>query len=130
MIFITGGAYEGKSEYAAKILKISENEILDGKNCISDEIFSIKAVKNFQFVVERLIENNVDTLDFVQKISEKNPDITIISDEIGCGIIPLEKSERIWREETGKACCKIAEISSVVIRICCGIPSVIKGELP
>ena len=57
------------------------------------------------------------------------PEIIFIINEIGCGIIPLEKSERIWREQTGRAGTVIAKNSDTVVRIICGIPTVIKGEL-
>lgn len=130
MILIIGGAYEGKTQYAVKNLGITESEILDGKTCEYRDLFSAKAVNNFHLLIKRLIESGENALEFVDKVYNSNPKITIISDEIGCGIIPLEKSDRIWREETGKACCKIAEMSDVVVRINCGIPTVIKGELP
>jgi len=32
-------------------------------------------------------------------------------DEIGNGIIPIEKSERIWREEAGKVGCYVTEFN-------------------
>lgn len=131
MILIIGGAYEGKTEYAEKTLGISESEILDGRKCDLREVHFAKAVNNFHVLIKRLLEDNrINTNEFIDEIYSVNPDITIISDEIGCGIIPLEKSERLWREETGRACCKAAELSDVVVRINCGIPSVIKGELP
>ncbi|MBQ2910721.1 MAG: bifunctional adenosylcobinamide kinase/adenosylcobinamide-phosphate guanylyltransferase, partial [Clostridia bacterium] len=51
-----------------------------------------------------------------------------IADEIGCGIIPLEKSDRIYREALGRFLCDLAAISDTVIRVTCGIPTFIKGE--
>lgn len=130
MILITGGSYEGKTEYAVKSLGISDDEIVDGKSCDFMKLHSSKAVRNFHLLVKRLIENNMDAVEFVREIYAKNPKIIIISDEIGCGIIPLEKDDRLWREETGRSCCKAAELSEAVVRISCGIASVIKGELP
>ena len=131
MMLIIGGAYEGKTEYAVKLLGISEGDILDGSVCDFNELYSAKAVKKFHLLIKRLIEDKRDSaLCFIDKLYERNPNVTVISDEIGCGIIPIEKSERIWREEAGRACCRAAELSEVVVRINCGISSVIKGELP
>ena len=59
--------------------------------------------------------------DYLQALIDK-------MNEIGCGIIPLEKSERKWREITGRAGCIIAERAETVYRVCCGIATVIKGE--
>lgn len=128
-MLIIGGAYEGKTEYAAKVLGISESEILDGGVCGINEIYAARAMKNFHMLVKRLTEDNKNAVDFIDELYSKNPRITIVSNEIGCGIIPIEKSDRIWREETGRACCRVAELSDTVVRINCGISSVIKGEL-
>ena len=54
----------------------------------------------------------------------------ILIDEIGSGIIPMEKTERIWREKVGRAGCILAEHADTVIRVICGIPLALKGELP
>ena len=59
----------------------------------------------------------------------KNLDMPIvIMNEIGSGIIPLDKSEREWREISGRAGCIIADKAIEVVRVCCGIATVIKGE--
>lgn len=57
---------------------------------------------------------------------EKNPDIIIISDEIGNGIVPMEEKERFYREYTGRVLIKIAEKADKVTRIICGVPQRIK----
>lgn len=60
-----------------------------------------------------------------RRINE-NPEIKIICNEIGCGIVPVEKDDRLWREETGRLLCKIAAKAQKVVRIVCGIPQRIK----
>ncbi|MCM1329926.1 MAG: bifunctional adenosylcobinamide kinase/adenosylcobinamide-phosphate guanylyltransferase [Ruminococcus sp.] len=129
MTMITGGAFQGKKNFAKRRFNIAENEILDGGKCGINEVFSAKCVTDFHMFVRRLIDEKIDVLEFTKKLCEKNSDIIIIINEIGCGIIPIEKSERIWREQVGSAGCIIAENSSAVVRICCGIPTIIKGEI-
>ena len=34
---------------------------------------------------------------------KSNPDAIVICDELGNGIVPIKKQERIWREQTGAA---------------------------
>lgn len=130
MIMITGGAFQGKKDFVKKFFSIGENDILNGADCNYDKIFSAKCVCNYHLFIGRLMNEEIDPLKFTEKICKKNSDIIIIMNEIGCGIIPLEKSERIWREQVGRAGCIIAESSSDVFRICCGIPTKIKGEMP
>lgn len=129
MIMITGGAFQGKKSFAKERFNIAENEILNGGKCGINEVFTAKCVADFHLFVKRLIDEKIDVLEFTKNLCEKNPGIIIIINEIGCGIIPIEKSERIWREQVGRAGCIIAENSSEVVRICCGIPTIIKGEI-
>lgn len=122
---ITGGAYQGKRKYAEKNYKLSETDMINGKNCELSELLTAKCVYNFQFLVKRF-EDIAEYLKNILMIN--NPDIIIITDEIGAGIIPADKSERLWRERVGKVCCLLAEKSDEVIRVNCGIGIKIKGE--
>lgn len=125
MMLIIGGSYEGKTEYAEAV---GISDICDGETAGFDEIKKHKCVKNYQMLVKRQLEAGLDPLNEVEKLFDECPDIVIISTEIGCGIVPIEKSERIWRETVGKVCCFIAAKSQKVIRISCGMASVIKGN--
>ncbi|MBP0955977.1 MAG: bifunctional adenosylcobinamide kinase/adenosylcobinamide-phosphate guanylyltransferase [Oscillospiraceae bacterium] len=123
MILIIGGAYQGKTEYA-RSLGISD--ICDGASEGTDRIWKHSAVNNFQLLVKRQLEAGLDPLLEAERLLQKNPDILIISTEIGGGIVPIEKSERLWREAVGKVCCFLARNSSRVVRVICGIPTIIK----
>ncbi|MGN0371423.1 MAG: bifunctional adenosylcobinamide kinase/adenosylcobinamide-phosphate guanylyltransferase [Enterocloster sp.] len=57
---------------------------------------------------------------------EKRPDRILVTDEIGCGIVPLEPFERRYREQTGRICCELAKRAEQVWRISCGLGQRIK----
>ena len=57
-----------------------------------------------------------------------NPDLILICDEVGCGVVPVDPAERAWREETGRLCCELAQKADRVERIFCGLSMVLKGE--
>lgn len=128
MIMITGGTFSGKKDYAKKRFGFSDEEILNGENCSLEAVFSAKCIADYQFIVKRLLEEKADVQTFTERLCKENPNAVVIINEIGAGIIPLEKSDRIWREETGRSGCLIARNSSEVIRLACGIPTTIKGE--
>ena len=128
MIMITGGAFSGKKDYAKKRFGFSDEEIPNGENCSLEAVFSAKCIADFQLIVKRLLEENADVQTFTERLCKENPNAVVIINEIGAGIILLEKSDRIWREETGRSGCLIARNSSEVIRLACGIPTIIKGE--
>lgn len=62
----------------------------------------------------------------VHAFMEENPGLVIIADEIGSGIVPMERDERIYRETTGRLLCRIAKKADSVERIICGIPQKLK----
>lgn len=130
MIMITGGAFQGKRGCLKRLYKIPENEILNGAECRFDDVFAAAATADYHELVRRLISENIDPVEFTERLCRENPNAVILINEIGCGIIPLEKSERIYREQVGKAGCIIAANCETVIRVFCGIPEAIKGALP
>ena len=103
MIMITGGAFQGKTDYAKKRFGFSDDDILNGESCELDTIFNAKCIRDYQLIVKRLLAENSDPEAFTKQLCKENPNAVVIINEIGSGIIPLEKNERIWREKTGRA---------------------------
>ena len=72
----------------------------------------------------------------LQELTRKNPalqakeipDCIVICDEIGCGVVPMGREERDWRERTGRLCCELARRAERVERIFCGLSMTLKGE--
>ena len=125
MIMITGGIHQGKTAYAMRKIGLAESDIADGADCNFDALKNVRCILNYHDIVKRLGDRSVT---FTEELCRSNPDAVIIINEIGCGIVPIEKSERIWRENVGRCGCIIAANSEKVIRIVCGIPDIIKGE--
>ena len=50
----------------------------------------------------------------------------LYTDEIGYGIVPVDRMEREYREQTGRVCTRLAAYSEKVYRVMCGIGQVIK----
>ena len=94
--------------------------------CTPEEALKAEAVDQFHLLAKQVLEEGGSAQEFAKKMVAENPDVVICSDEIGCGIHPLEPEERRWREETGRALCILAEASETVTRVFCGIPQKIK----
>ena len=124
MILIIGGRSQGKREFAAKVLDISTSDIANGNEISPETALECRYIADFQ----ELVKKCPDPVGFAGEICRKKPDC-VIMDEVGCGIVPMEKNERIWRENVGRCGCIIASAAECVVRITCGIPSIIKGEL-
>ena len=54
----------------------------------------------------------------------------VICNEVGSGVIPALRSDRLGREATGRLCILLARQAEAVVRMVCGIPQLIKGQLP
>lgn len=50
--------------------------------------------------------------------------------EVGSGVIPDNRADRVFREATGRLCVLLAKRAEAVVRVVAGIPVAIKGELP
>lgn len=129
MKLIIGGAYQGKRRYAAKQYGIAPADMADGAALPPDEAFAKPCIYNFQFFVKSRLQSEGDFLKIVEwtkQLLQTNPSVLIIMDEVGSGIIPMEKSEREWREAAGRIGCLLAEHAESVERIICGLAVRIK----
>ena len=62
----------------------------------------------------------------IKEFIRDNDNCVIISDEIGNGIVPMDKKEREYRERTGRILAEIAKMADEVVRVVCGIEQKIK----
>ena len=53
---------------------------------------------------------------------------SIVSTELGYGIVPIDAFDRLYREKVGRILCKAVEQAEEVYRVVAGIPVCIKGE--
>lgn len=128
MYLITGGAYQGKTDYTVSTFRIDERNIADGKTVVIEEINKFLCIKNFHILVKRMIKAGKTSEEMKIIVDSLDENTIIITDEIGNGIVPINRFERNWREQTGRLCCYIASISRKVIRLSGGIPIIIKDE--
>ncbi|MDD2972154.1 MAG: bifunctional adenosylcobinamide kinase/adenosylcobinamide-phosphate guanylyltransferase [Lachnospiraceae bacterium] len=141
MEFIIGGSYQGKYEYALKRIR-EKNQIkgcekkdgnsltvLDGAICQDVIPETVQIWNHFHLYVKRMLyhgKSREDILEQVEKAYKYNPDLIIISDEIGYGIVPVDAEERRYREEVGRISCVLAQWADHVTRVICGLGTVIK----
>ena len=115
MIFIIGGHASGKLEYVINELNYNEEDIaiaeLDEKPVLANLHDLVRNEKPLNELLDRLLNKEV-----------------ITCDEVGCGVIPLDKKDRDYRETVGRICIELAKHADKVVRIYSGIPTVIKEK--
>ena len=129
MDLIIGGAYNGKTTYALKTYNLTLNDLINGEECNKDTLFNKKGIYNLHMLIKNIIDSNNYNENFhtelLEKIIYSNMEV-VICNEVGSGIIPIEKSDRQMREYTGKLLSELSSRCEKVIRIYYGIPSIIK----
>ena len=80
--------------------------------------------------LETWLRGTEDPWPALESLLARQPDVTILCDEVGCGVVPMDRSDRLWRERVGRTCCALAERADLVLRLYCGIPTILKGTSP
>ena len=106
MIFITGPLFSGKRAYARTLC--DENELCPNAHDLAAWETDLPAL--------------ADALAARYKV--------VISTETGGGVVPLDAAQRSAREAAGRLACLLAERADTVVRVFCGLPMALKGELP
>lgn len=120
MILIIGGAYQGKLEYAKKTYGIAESDVSNAYvNGRAD--FSKRCIYHFEKYLEALFKD--DPSSFYEKAGAAafRDDAVIIADDIFCGLVPMDKNDRAFREHCGRALTALADRCDSVIRVFCGL---------
>ncbi len=122
-----GGCSQGKLNYVLKKTGISEEMVLDAEEITGRNIKrEVLIINHFHLLVKNILKDGRIPEDTIKEIAEENPELIIICDEVGNGIVPVEAAEREYRERLGRILCGLAEKAVRVERIICGIGQRIK----
>ena len=81
---------------------------------------------HFHEYIRRMLEQEMSVQDLAEQLWMKNPDLVLISNELGYGVVPMDVFDRNYRETTGRVCTEIASEADAVYRVVCGIGTKIK----
>ncbi|SOC20976.1 adenosylcobinamide kinase /adenosylcobinamide-phosphate guanylyltransferase [Ureibacillus xyleni] len=137
MRVIIGGAYNGKREYVKKsLLHVNQKYIhfFEGELPLSN--FSKKdyvILSNFEKMIMKKLEVDEDKIanELAETIKrlDTQTNVICICNDLGRGIVPMDKEQRKLRDTCGRLYQKLFEESSLVVRIWYGIPQILKGDV-
>ena len=117
MILIVGSAGSGKRSFV-KSLGYTDTQIADA------ELNTCPVVIH----LEQLVFADPDCADALLPLLLQKD--AVLCREVGSGVMPVDDAERAGREATGRLCILLAQQADCVIRMVCGIPTILKGTLP
>ena len=120
-----GGRAQGKLAFVREKYP-QKTKIADGKYAAQEECLRAEIIDHFHLYLGRFGADAAAALRSAERICRENPEVIIICDEIGCGIVPMEAFERDYRETDGRICQRIAAYSEEVHRVICGLGMRIK----
>ncbi len=122
-----GGCAQGKLNYVLKRTGISSKQVAEGEKWLpEDELKEVKIINHFHLLVKRLIKDGGNPESLAEDLIIRCPQLMIISDEVGNGIVPMSKEDREYRERLGRILCSLAARAERVERIICGMGQRIK----
>lgn len=109
MILVTGGHWSGKKEFVKENLGFLPEEFSSDPISPAEVFYFEGGLELAESLVSDLIKKKV-----------------VIFPEMGCGLVPMDEKQRLYREEWGRIGCLLAKEASEVYRVTMGIGVKIK----
>lgn len=120
MVFIIGGAYQGKLDHAKEAFGLTPADIF---TCTDGKVdFSKRCIDK----IERFVLESDDPIGYFQANQARWQDSVLIMEDIFCGVVPLGAENRAWRLNCGQLAKYLAGQAEQVSRIFCGLEQRLK----
>ena len=124
MILVVGGAHSGKRTFVREKLGFAADDFVDAAQLAEGGVPAAFAGR-----VAYRAEELVRALDADRALERLIGFDAVILPLVGSGVVPMRAEDAQWRERAGRLGCALAARADVVVRMTCGIPQVIKGNL-
>ena len=118
MIFVIGGAYQGKLDFAREVLGVSEIY-----TCTGPEIdFSKPCI----YRIEEFTAHHQDPIAYFESHRTQWENSVLIMQDIFSGVVPMGAENRAWRQRNGRLAQYLSREADRVSRIFCGLEQRLK----
>ena len=124
MMLVVGGAHSGKRTFVREKLGFAADDFVDAAQLAEGGVPAAFAGR-----VAYRAEELVRALDADRALERLIGFDAVILPLVGSGVVPMRAEDAQWRERAGRLGCALAARADVVVRMTCGIPQVIKGNL-
>lgn len=121
MRLILGGYANGRTAYAMQKYQLTAQDCFDAAQQPLTDWQGQRLILHVESLAARWLTGEKDPGEEIQSWLEKWKDAVVISQEVGCGLVPVEPEQRRFREAVGRLNCLLAESAETVERVCCGL---------
>ncbi len=127
MKLIIGGFAQGKRTYVMEQYGYTEQNFFDAAEQTLAAWHGEPVINHAASLVTQWLQEGQNLQTAAEQLCIQLKDGILITQEVGCGLIPITAEERQWREAVGRVNCIFAAHADTVVRVCCGLGMVIKG---
>lgn len=128
MVLIIGGAYQGKLSYVLKEYSKKASDVYDCSVECSAAPPNLKIIYHFERWILTCVRVNPNPESVIAEYLKTLTDEIIVCEDISCGLVPVDQELRMWRETVGRTLTVLSVRADRVVRLFCGIPTILKGE--
>lgn len=121
MHLIFGGYAQGRLSYALKTYHKNETDVFDCATQPLSEWNGQTILYHLEALVSQALQQNKAPLTLLQETVLNWQDCILITQEVGCGLVPISAEDRKWREAVGRMNAQLAAQAETVERIFCGL---------
>lgn len=126
MIFVIGGSYQGKQDFVRAQFGVSKEDCFVCTEETREIDFSKRVIEHIERFALGCVRRGEEPKDYWMAHREDWLDAIFISDDISCGVVPMDAVVRAWREATGRANNALANEADEVWRVFCGLGQKLK----
>ena len=132
MKLIIGGYSQGKLAFAKEKYALSDECIFEDELPSKEEKEKLVSenktivIHNLHKWIRKRIKEGKRAEEEIASFVNSYPNVIIICDEIGNGIVPMDPFERVYRERTGRILIDLAKEAEEVWRVVCSLGQKIK----
>lgn len=115
MVFMIGGAYQGKLALAKKAFSLQPEDIFICNGPSID--FSKKCI----YKIEEFARHCDNPVAYFAAHAQQWQESIFIMDDIFCGVVPMGAQRRAWRQSCGRLSQYLAGEAAQVSRVFCGL---------